>query len=501
MGTGVALGVTLGLLGPVGARAQGVSDQPGVGSSAPLLQQGAAPGVAGTPAVPTGASPGEPGFTTNLMARSNLLGDLYGTRTALGRYGISLGLTDTEEVMGTVSGGINRGAAYEGLTQMGLGIDTQKAFGWEGGTFNISAFQIHGRGPTLNNVGALEVVSNIEALRATRIWELWYQQAFLDGRADVKLGQQSLDQEFMVSQYGGLFINSAFGWPVLPAVDQYAGGPAYPLSSLGVRARFQVTPALTVLGGVFDDNPAGGPFSQNLQTRGAEQSGTAFNLNTGALVFGEVQYAINQPATGDMVRPGEAASGLPGVYKLGAWYDSGQFSDLRDTVEGLPLSTATTGSVGKLRRHDYSVYATADQMVWRPDPQSPRALGVFARAMGAPGDRNLVSVSVDGGLSLKAPFEGRDNDSVGLGFGYAKIGHSAVQADSDAQLLAGSTNPVRSAEAFIELTYQYAIAPWWQVQPDVQYVVSPGGNVANPDGSGHRVGNATILGLRTSVTF
>ena len=140
-------------------------------------------------------------------------------------------------------------------------------------------------------------------------------------------------------------------------------------------------------------------------------------------------------------------------------------------------------------------------MVWRPDPSSPQALGVFVRAMGAPGDRNLVSVSVDGGLVLKAPLPGRDNDSVGLGFGYAKIGHSAVVADAQAQALAASTDPVRSAESFIELTYQYQIYPWWQVQPDVQYVVSPGANIADPDGSGHRVGNAVLLGLRTSVTF
>ena len=504
------LGSALLVLYPLAALAQGAgagaaSSQSAVGASGPAAQENPVPGVAGTPAVPSGPSPGEPGFATNLMSRSTLLGDLYGARTFLGRYGISLGLTDTEEVVGTLSGGINRGAAYEGLTEMSLGVDTQKAFGWAGGTFNVSAFQIHGRAPTLNDVGSLEVVSNIEALRATRLWELWYQQAVLDGRVDVKLGQQSLDQEFMVSQYGGLFINSAFGWPVLPAVDQYAGGPAYPLSSLGVRLRAQATGAITVLGGVFDDNPAGGPFSQDLQTRGAEQSGTAFNLGTGALVFAEVQYALNQPATGDMVQPGAATSGLPGVYKLGGWYDSGRFPDPSEmmqagqSVQGLPLATAASGT-GGLRRHNYSVYATADQMVWRPDPQGAQALGVFVRAMGAPGDRNLVSASVDGGLVLKAPLPGRDSDSVGLGFGYARIGRSAVLADEEAQL-AGSTSPVRSAESFIELTYQYQVAPWWQVQPDLQYVVSPGGNVADPDGSGHRVGNAAVVALRTSVTF
>ena len=51
------------------------------------------------------------------------------------------------------------------------------------------------------------------------------------------------------------------------------------------------------------------------ERRGAEVAGAAFNLNTGALWLGELQYAINQPATDGT----PAASGLPGTYKLGFW--------------------------------------------------------------------------------------------------------------------------------------------------------------------------------------
>ena len=72
------------------------------------------------------------------------------------------------------------------------------------------------------------------------------------------------------------------GWPLLPSVDQYAGGPAYPLSSLGVRIKGEVAPHITGLLGVFNDNPPGGPFNDDSQTRGREASGTRFNLNTPA---------------------------------------------------------------------------------------------------------------------------------------------------------------------------------------------------------------------------
>jgi hypothetical protein len=73
------------------------------------------------------------------------------------------------------------------------------------------------------------------------MWELWYQQKFLDeDRLDVKIGQQSLDQEFMVSQNAIYFINTMFGWPMVPSADLPGGGPAYPLSALGARAMAHV---------------------------------------------------------------------------------------------------------------------------------------------------------------------------------------------------------------------------------------------------------------------
>ena len=81
-----------------------------------------------------------------------------------------------------------------------------RAFGWYGGTFNVSALQIHGRNLSADNLLTLQTASGIEADRATRLWELWYQQKFLEeDRLDIKIGQQSLDQEFMVSQNALLF--------------------------------------------------------------------------------------------------------------------------------------------------------------------------------------------------------------------------------------------------------------------------------------------------------
>jgi porin len=53
----------------------------------------------------------------------------------------------------------------------------------------------------------------------------------------------------------------------------------------------------------------------------------------------------------------------------------------------------------------------------------------------------------------------------------------------------------------VELTYQWTLNPWWQLQPDFQYIVNPGGGIANPDALGKKIGNAAVLGLRTIIQF
>ena len=475
--------------------------------SAPSEQANPTPGQTGTGAPPQAPSPEAP---TGLWERANLLGDIGGLRPLLGNHGVSIGLAETSEVLGNVTGGLHRGADYDGLTLMSLGVDTEKAFGLPGGSFNVSALQIHGRNLSTDNLDTLQTASGIEANRATRLWELWYQQGFLDGKLDVKIGQQSLDQEFTTSQGASLFINTVMGWPALPSFDLYAGGPAYPLSSLGVRLRAQPTDSVTVLGGVFDDNPPGGPFADDSQLRGAERSGTRFNTGTGALFIAEIQYALNPPSSGvpqtgapPPAQPITAPPppGLPGIYKLGVYYDTGAFPDQRFDLAGLSLADPASSGNPLMRHNNFGVYGVMDQLLWRPDSHSLRAVGMFARIMGGPGDRNLANFSLNTGITLKAPFSGRDNDTVGLGYGLARISNAASDRDKDAISFSATGFPIRSSESFIELTYQAQIAPWWIAQPDLQYVFTPGGGIANPLIPGQRVGNEVVLGLRTNVTF
>jgi porin len=432
---------------------------------------------------------------TGLWTRPNLLGDLGGARTALGNAGVTFGIQETDEVLGNITGGTHQGAAYDGLTMMSLGLDTKTAFGLEGGTFNVSVLQIRGRNLSTDNLQSLQTASSIEALPSTRLWELWYQQAILDGRVDVKIGQQSVDQEFLISANSSLFINSVMGWPMPPAIDLYAGGPDYPLSSLGVRLRANAIGPFTILAAVFDDNPPGGPFDNDSQLRGAEQTGTLFHLGTGALFIAEAQYALNQPPNGST-----DYAGLPGTYKLGAWFDTGPFLDQRVDTNGVPLASPLSNGNPKTHWTNYSFYGVLDQAIWRPNASSPRLLSVFARLMDGPGDRNLIPFSVNAGVTLKAPLPGRDDDTAGIGWGLVAVGGNASGFDHDANLF-GTYTPIRSSESMIEVTYQYQAAGWWQLQPDFQYVFMPGAGVVNPLKPDRRIANEAVFGLRSTITF
>jgi porin len=438
-------------------------------------------------------------FLGNLERSNFLLGDLFGLRTELAKIGISLAVQETSEGLGNVTGGAQRGAEYDGLTQAILQLDTQRAFGWHGGLLNVSALQIHGRNLSQENLLTLQTSSGIEADRSTRLWELWYDQKLLpEDRLSIRVGQQSLDQEFIVNPNGAYFLNTMFGWPLVPSVDLPGGGPAYPLSDLGVRVKWRPIDPVNILVGVFSGNPA--PSDQGDPQR-LDASGLSFPVNGGALLIAEVQYTY--PAVGSMEEPGAGAP-LGHTYRLGAWFDTGRFADLRYDNAGGLLASPTSSGNPLAHRGDYSIYAVADQMVWRDANDPNRSISVFGRVMGTPqADRNLVDVSLNAGVVLHDPIVNRPDDTIGFGIGYAHVSRAASAYDRDVASFAQGVgyNPIRGSETYVEVTYQYQVHPWWQLQPDIQYIISPGGGIVNPNNLTQRVKNELVLGLRTNILF
>ena len=430
---------------------------------------------------PSGGTPAPPPPSAD--PAKLLLGDIGGLRSELTKRGIIPVVTEIEEFLGNVSGGVRQGLIYEGLTDVSLAYDFRPQFHWRGNFF-VRAYQIHGRGLTANYIDNLNTVSGIEATATTRLFELWYEQHIGDWLR-IRIGQQSAGLEFLVTTGAKPFVNSAFGWPTLPDVDLPSGGPSYPLATPAVRFRIDASDELTFFAGIFNGDPAG-PGPGNPQQRDA--SGTSFRIGDGILALYEARYnPDNSPKNA--------------TYRLGAWYNSERFAHQEIDTSGVSLASPLSNGMPRLHRGDASFYAVVDQPLFGGGPDG---FAMFARAMGAPGDRNLVTTYLDSGITYKSPSKNlfdQTGDTIGFAAAYARIGPAARALAADMAVFTGQPYSQRSSETVLELTYQIQLMPGWQVQPDLQYIINPGGGIPNPLLPPNRIKNALIGGVRTTINF
>ena len=245
---------------------------------------------------------------------------------------------------------------------------------------------------------------------------------------------------------------------------------------------------------MFSGDPAGkGCYDvPNANPQICNKHGTTFSFHGGAFWIGEAQYQVNQDKN---------STGLAAAYKFGAWRHTGnRFADQRfgDDGTGNLVSLATEPPLPFNHRDNWGIYGVIDQMLWRSNGKS---VNVFVRAGASPSDRNLVSRYIDGGIGFKGPLPGRPDDTLTLGAAHSKISKDAAALDQNILTLNGPPAFIRSAERVFEASYIMQLAPWWTLQPDVQYIVKPGGNVAHPDNGTKTIGNAFIVGARSTISF
>lgn len=452
-----------------------------------------AEGNASPPDQPTsGATPAVAPHEGNFWTQDALTGNWGGWRSWLEDHGIVFGVDSIDEVLGDPLGGTRQSTVYEGQLELLATVDLGKTLGWAGATLHAQAFQIRGSGLSENDLGDnLATVSSIEADRALRLGDLWVEQSLFHSSLSIRAGQIAADDEFFTSDTASTFVNSTFGWPAILATNLPNGGPTLPLATPGIRVKYAASDTMSALFGIFNGDPAGaGPG--DAQTRDA--SGTTFRIGGAFFLILEGDYAANQDAN---------AKGLARSYKIGAWFHSGTFADPRFATNGVSLASPASSGLPALHRDDAGVYFILDRQVFRQIQPVNRSVSVFLRLAAAPPDRNEVSLYADAGVSFAGFVPGRPNDSIGLAAAVAKISSRAGALDKDYRRFTGLDTPVRDAEAVIELTYQCAVTPWWSLQPDLQFIRHPGGNILVPGASSptRAVPNALVIGLRSSIVF
>jgi porin len=421
--------------------------------------------------------------------RDYLLGDWGGVRTRLKEQGVDFEFVYFGAVPSNVGGGVKEGSVYEGALMMLLDLDSSKLLGYEGGQLHAAGLSIH-NGPefSANYVGDLNKVSLLDFPDNLNLWELWYEQKFLNDKISFKFGQLVVDRDFILPEFynslaGISFLNQTFFFPTLAfnVWDQ----PYFPVGHHALASTPYGTPGARLR---VDPVPFAyfqvGAYSGTVdRTRG--DIGFPISEDSGALIYMETGVKLNQS---------KEADGPPGNLKLGGYYHTDDFYDMYEgswvaldnyaIAHGQPplgvYSTARTHS------GNYGVYFLADQTLWREvgkeDPAQQGLVGFF-RVAGAPADRNLASFGIDGGLVYKGLIPSRDWDTLSLGLSYLEISDDLRHAQRDINGLVTSFGfpapfaKLADYEAVIELNYKAQLTAWMTLQTSVQRVFHPGGRV------------------------
>lgn len=427
--------------------------------------------------VPSDIGITEPSIATSLPQN----GDASGNRKWLYDHGVTYSLIYTNDVLSNLSGGIKRGTVDQGKLEAQLYIDLEKLAGWKGWTFYTNAFGIYDTGRMRRDyVGGMNTIAAIEAAPSVRLSELWLERWL--GPVSFRFGQLAADAEFFYSDLSQIFLQS--DWPTITAVNLPGGGPAYPLSALGARIKYEFPKDASLLFAIFNGDPAG-PCPGDPDT--CNRYGLNFRLSDPAFMIGELQMRWNR---------GRDDTGLATTAKIGAWSHLGQFADKRYDNNGIPLASPLSNGMPLMHRGDYGIYGVIDQQLYRAKGgDGDSGVSVFSRGSVSPSsDRNQVNFYIDGGIVFGGMIPKRPDDRFGASIIYARFSDSIRGFDQDQINFGNLVTPPRDYETNLELTYVAQIVKGWTIQPVYT-------SIWHPSGTGIRYPDAQVAGVRSVIRY
>ncbi|HEX5010300.1 MAG TPA: carbohydrate porin [Planctomycetota bacterium] len=376
---------------------------------------------------------------------ANLTGDWGGLRPWLEEQGLQIELSATSDVAQVVHGGAHRGQTTQVLWDAAATADLDRLIGWRGASAYLEWWTRPG--PLLNDdVGDWQGTSNIDTPHRSELYEAWLEAWPAPDVLRVKLGKLDVFDDFAVVESAADFLNNGMAYsPTLSPM------PSYPDSAYGGLLFGYPAQATWVGAGVFD-----GSAQQGVKT-GTHGASTLFGSPSDLFMVGEVGHSW----------PREGGA-LAGRAALGAWRHSGDYQ----RFEG----GGQEGVAG--------AYAIFEQELWAEEPeQADDVQGLTFFVQLATTDKKVIEVAraVAAGVQWVGPLAERDEDILGLG---------ATRADFSDEPGAGFT---RDHELALETFYRWQATPWLAIQPDVQYVLDPGGDAALDD--------ALVVTLRFEATL
>lgn len=306
-------------------------------------------------------------------------------------------------------------------------------------SFNLGLMITHGGEPSANIVGDLQTFSNLEAGSLYGFYEMYYQ--YQTEGFWLKVGQQDINTDFLVSENGLLFTHSSFGIDPVATIGMPA--PTYPPTAASVTASIDLNKQTKLKLGIFDGQFA----SLNGSFLTVNWS---LNKDEGLLYIIEPEFKLfNNRLT----------------QKIGFYHHSGLFMD-RETLS--------------LSRGQSAFYLVSDLQLSAKGEKTANLFFQFNTST-----KSVSDLKYYYGLGLRlVNYLGSAPNEIGLALGHARLNDEFISVRNEYDL---------SSETVIEFNYKKEVSGWLSLQPYFQWI---GMNQIN-----NTQRNPIILALRAYIEF
>lgn len=403
------------------------------------------------------------------LTQATLTGDWGGVRTHLENLGIDPNAEFLTESAANPIGGQAQAARYTQEIDFGVDLDLNRLVGLPHGKVQITLTDDTGR--SLSNdaiANQFQVQELFVARQSFRLSELNYQQAFFSHSISFEVGWTPVGDSFANPMMFCAFQNAAFCGHA-SAMTINSGAQNFPFAQWGAEINVRPESKFYFATGLYQAN-------SNEVT-----SDKGFDIFSGTGVFVPIEAGWLPDWNG----------ALPGAYKLGAYYNSSPTPDVLTDVNG--RSAGLTGAPFETREGRWGAYLIVNQTIYRFRPQSRRSLRIGGLAgMGDP-ETARFGYFASGGWLLQGPFSHREDDFLAMAVAYARTNPRLTQFQEDRDAVSPGSVGIQTHESIVEIDYGAWITPWLLLQPNLQYVINPGGT--------GNISNAFVLGIHTDVTF
>jgi len=407
----------------------------------------------------------EPEDSPDILARISSL-----AQTAAKPIGVELFVDYYGVFQGNPVGGLSQAFAYS--QYLPFGFEWKEPLGWRGGGLRVSA--VSGAGRNLSeNIGNVFGVSQAWADNTLFLYEAYLVQKACADRLEVVAGRVSSGEFFGGLPALNLLVTGGLNSvPIALKLNSPFTGSAS--ASWAAGARWLPAEETYIMAGWFQGRAAlgeSGPYHGLDLGLGQGDGGFAVaevgwtpNSKQFTAVQEDRRFSRNRTElTGDR-------SGLPGIYKLGAYFSTVPKADY-------------PGGWGE---NPFGFYLLGQQTLWEQTPGQTHAphLCVFSGATWSPPTGvTLMPWSGFAGSAWQGPLPARPTDHL---YVVGQIGNfSGPYAQSVGQSSSGAFESVLNAGYIFKITEELS------VQPDIQYIIRPGGFGES--------GNALVLGVQVSV--